>query len=234
MRITAAAWVARPVLRLLRRRPPVAGRALGAGYVQVGGAVLALVPEGGPRMPNGIASPLPAPARGTPVWIGAGRVLQAGRAAIGEGPAWEPVPGVRVGLRADPPLAVDPLALAGRGGGLTPYGDDVLAGYAAGLVLWRGDHAQARALADAAAPRTTLLAATLLRHAAGGELPEPAHALLERGDPEPLCRFGHSSGRGLLLGLALACPDPPPPGAGRAVAPLPDGETPRATVWVFG
>jgi hypothetical protein len=209
----------------------VAGRALGAGYVEVGGAVLALVPEGAPRMPNGIASPLPAPAPGAPVWIGAGRV-QAGGAAIAEGPAWDPVPRVRVRLRADPPLAVNPLALAGRGGGLTPYGDDVLAGYAAGLVLWRGDHAQAQAVAAAAAPRTTLLAATLLRHAARGELPEPAHALLEHGDPAPLCRFGHSSGRGLLLGLALACPDPPAPGAGRAVAPPPDGEAPRATVWV--
>src|SRR4051794_36343138 len=123
-RVTAAAWVARPVLPLLRRRSPVAGRALGAGYVEVGGAVLALVPEGAPRMPNGIASLLPAPAPGTPVWIGAGRV-QAGRAAIAEGPAWDPVPRVRVRLRADPPFAVDPLALAGRGGGLTPYGDDV-------------------------------------------------------------------------------------------------------------
>jgi hypothetical protein len=140
----------------------------------------------------------------------------------------------RVRLRADPPLAVDPRALAGRGGGLTPYGDDVLAGYAAGLVLWRGAREAARAIVDAAAPRTTLLAATLLRHAARGELPEPAHALLERADPEPLCRFGHSSGRGLLLGLALACPDPPPPGAGRAVVPSSDGEAPRAAVWVAG
>ena len=223
--------MARPVLALLRRRRPLAGRALGAGYVQVAGAVLALVPDGAPRMPNGIASPLPGPVPGTPVWIGAGRV-QTGRAAIAEGPVWDPVPRVHVRLRADPPLAVDALALAGRGGGLTPYGDDVLAGYAAGLVLWRADRTQAQAIADAAAPRTTPLAATLLRHAARGELPEPAHALLERADPEPLCRFGHSSGRGLLLGLALACPDPRPPGAGRAVVPPPDGEAPRATVWV--
>jgi hypothetical protein len=231
--LAAAAWVARPVLALLRRRSPVAGRALGAGYVEVGGAVLALVPEGAPRMPNGIASPLPAPASGTPVWIGAGRV-QAGPAAIAEGPAWDPVARVRVRLRADPPVAVDALALAGRGGGLTPYGDDVLAGYAAGLVLWRGDRARAATIAVAAAPRTTSLAATLLRHAARGELPEPAHALLERGDPDPLCRFGHSSGRGLLLGLALACPDPPPPGAGRAVVPPAESDAPRATVWVSG
>jgi hypothetical protein len=110
----------------------------------------------------------------------------------------------------------------------------VLAGYAAGLFLWRGARVQAQAIADAAAPRTTLLAATLLRHGAHGELPGPAHALLERGDSEPLCRFGHASGRGLLLGLALACPDPPPPGTGRAIAPPPDGEAPSATVLVAG
>jgi hypothetical protein len=76
----------------------------------------------------------------------------------------------------------------------------------AGLTLFQGRMAEARDLAATAASRTTSLSATLLRHAADGELPEPAHALLERGDPEPLRRFGQSSGRCLLLGLALACP----------------------------
>jgi hypothetical protein len=107
--------------------------------------------------------------------------------------------------RSNRMLALNPRRLAGRGPGLTPAGDDLLAGYAAGLVLWHRRHEEAQAIADAAAPLTTLLSGTLLRHAARGELPEAAHALLERGDPEPLRRFGRSSGRVLMLGLALAC-----------------------------
>jgi hypothetical protein len=95
--------------------------------------------------------------------------------------------------------------LAGRGRGLTPSGDDLLCGYASGLVLWHGRTEQAARIAEAAAARTSLLSATLLRCAARGELPEPAHALLARGDPAPLRRFGHTSGSALLVGLALAC-----------------------------
>lgn len=228
----SARSVSRALLALLRAERPVAGRALGAGYAEVAGSVLALVAPGAPRMPNGIVCDL-RPAPGQPVWIGAGRV-RAGGDAVGEGPAWEPVPRVRVRLGAQPRLEVDPLALAGRGDGLTPYGDDVLAGYAAGLVLWRGDRDRAATIAHAAASRTTLLSATLLRHAARGELPEPAHALLERGDPAPLWRFGHSSGRGIMLGLALACPDPVRAGRGVAVPPPAGAEAPKATVWVAG
>jgi hypothetical protein len=105
---------------------------------------------------------------------------------------------------------------AGAGPGLTPAGDDVLAGYIAALVLYRGERGTAAATAERAAARTGSLAATLLRHAARGELPEPAHRLLDDSDPAPLLAFGHSSGPCLMLGLALGVTH-----AGEEVAPAP-------------
>ena len=68
----------------------------------------------------------------------------------------------------------------------------------------RGRREEALEIALRAAARTTRLSATLLRHAALGELPEPAHALLANGDARPLAAFGHSSGLCLRLGLMLA------------------------------
>ena len=197
-----ASFVSLPVLALFegpRRR----GLSLGAGYVDFEGYVVALTRPGRPRMPNGIESDLEA-STGLPAWIGAGR-LELGGTALLPGPVWDPVPAARVKLSIRPRFEPDPVRLAGKGSGLTPAGDDLLAGYAAGLVLFHGLRERALAVALPAAARTTALSATLLRHAARGELPEPAHALLERGDPAPLRSFGHSSGRALLVGLALAC-----------------------------
>ena len=153
-------------------------------------------------MPNGIECDV-AVTPGQTVTVGRGH-LEVGDTRLLPGPLWEPVPRVRVRPPASRGPAPDPLALAGRGEGLTPAGDDVLIGYAAGLVLFHGRRAEARGIAETAAPLTTALSVTLLRHAAEGELPEPAHALLELGDAEPLLRFGHSSGRAILAGLAVA------------------------------
>ncbi len=202
-----AAWTSRAVLGLIEG-PPRQGTSMGRGYVAVGGYVLALVPSGLPRMPNGIACDLTPPA-GEVVRVGAGCVASS-RGMVRAGPAWEPVPSPEFLLTADPCFVPDPLLLAGRGAGLTPAGDDLLCGYVAGLVLWHGRDLEAAAIAAAAAVRTTSLAATLLRHAAAGELPEPAHALLQEGDPGPLRAFGHSSGRALMYGLALGCSAPGP------------------------
>ena len=179
------------------------GIGLGSGHLAFDGFVLSLTAPGRPRMPNGVEADLVVE-RGQPCWLGEGR-LEAGGRAVLPGPEWDPVPAALVRLSVDRRFSPDPQRLAGRGGGLTPSGDDLLCGYAAGLVLWHGRSDEATAIAAAAAPRTTLLSGTLLRHAARGELPEPAHALLERGDPDPLRRFGRSSGRAILLGLALAC-----------------------------
>lgn len=187
-------WVSRPVLPRL----PSRGVSLGKGYVELpDGYVLALVPPGKPRMPNGLEFHAPPPPSGTVVEI-----------PRPSGHVWEPaaVPAFRLTIsRSAVPAPLDPLMLAGCGPGLTPEGDDLLAGYAAGLVLWHGKSGEASTLAEAAAPLTTGLSAALLRHAAHGELPEPAHALLHAGDPGPLLAFGASSGRALLRGLALGC-----------------------------
>jgi hypothetical protein len=183
------------------RRP---GAVLGLGYCDFEGYVVAVTAPGAPRLPNGVECDLEM-ALGAAAWIGEGRLESGGRSVL-PGPAWEPVPVARYRLEFPSDFVPDPDLLAGRGSGLTPAGDDILAGYVAGLTLFQGRIAEARDLAATAASRTTSLSATLLRHAADGELPEPAHALLERGDPEPLRRFGQSSGRCLLLGLALACP----------------------------
>lgn len=179
------------------------GVGLGNGHVDFSGWVLAVTRPGAARMPNGIECELDLPA-GIPVWLGGGRLEAAGFSVLA-GPGWNPVPVPAHRLSAVPRLVPDPVRLAGRGGGLTPAGDDLLAGYAAALTLYHGRRLEAEAIAGAASARTNSLSATLLRHAARGELPEPAHALLERGDPGPLHRFGHSSGRALMVGLALGC-----------------------------
>ncbi len=183
------------------RRP---GVGLGAGHLDFGDTVISLSRPGAPRLPNGIEGELEVGV-GEPCWIGEGCLEAPGRFLL-PGPVWEARPRPpRIRLQVEPRIRIDPIALAGRGAGLTPSGDDLLCGFAAGLVLWHGREAEARSIVAAAAPRTTRLAAELLRCAARGELPEPAHTLLESGDPEPLRRFGHSSGRALLLGLSLAC-----------------------------
>ena len=175
-------------LRQLLAGPLRRGVELGAGYVDFGGWVVAF--GSAVRMPNGCAGPVR-------LWIGGG--------SLEPDAWWDPRPVPRIRLDVDRQWRPDPIRLAGRGSGLTPAGDDILAGYAAGLTLFHGRRQEAEEIAAVAAPRTSSLSATLLRHAARGELPEPAHRLLEDGDPEPLRRFGHSSGRALLLGLALAC-----------------------------
>jgi hypothetical protein len=178
------------------------GVGLGHGYIDLGDRVIAITPPGAPRMPNGIECEVSVP-RGTPVRLGSGR-LQIADQAIVPWATWDPLPSPRVRFATDIALVPDPILLAGRGPGLTPAGDDILAGYAAGLVLFAGRVDEARLIVERAAPRTTLLSATLMRHAARGELPEPAHSLLEDGDPMPLLAFGNTSGRAILLGLALA------------------------------
>lgn len=69
--------------------------------------------------------------------------------------------------------------LAGLGSGLTPAGDDFLAGTM--LWAWLAHPAPdtfCRPLLQAAAPRTTTLAAAVLRAAAQGECSQPWHRLL--------------------------------------------------------
>ena len=101
--------------------------------------------------------------------------------------------------------------LVGRGGGLTPWGDDVLCGW---LALHRSLRLPTPAVDDAvrrALPRTTLLSATLLECALAGEVADLLGGYLRSlGTPAEdaartaLLGLGHSSGHGLALGVDLA------------------------------
>ena len=125
-------------------------------------------------------------------------------------PVPAPEPGLRAGLdaleRGDLRTAVE--LLAGRGEGLTPAGDDLLAGYAG----WKASAGTPVRVARAAASRTTPLSVAYLRCAERGELPEAAEALIaalragdasavERGAARLAC-WGATSGRAILLGIA--------------------------------
>ncbi|MDE0664622.1 MAG: DUF2877 domain-containing protein [Acidimicrobiaceae bacterium] len=102
--------------------------------------------------------------------------------------------------------------LAGRGPGLTPSGDDVLAGL---LLVCAMEPARRGALGRLArSARTTTLSRAYLRWAAAGQSIQPAHALLDAaaaGDPtamveaaRSLAEVGATSGRALMAGMALA------------------------------
>jgi Protein of unknown function (DUF2877) len=116
--------------------------------------------------------------------------------------------GVERLARGDVTAAVD--LLAGRGEGLTPAGDDVLAGYAG----WMATAGSPVRVAEAAADRTTGLSLAYLRCAERGELPAAAEALiaaLARADAaaaarsaRTLARWGVTSGRALMLGMDAA------------------------------
>ena len=98
------------------------------------------------------------------------------------------------------------LALLGRGPGLTPEGDDLLAG-AAIVAAAVGDPL---GLPPALRTLTTPLSATLLELAAAGAGPLPVHALLDpvrddwRAALRELEALGASSGRAIALGVGAA------------------------------
>lgn len=128
-------------------------------------------------------------------------------------PVWEAVTGdVR---RGD--LVSAARRLQGRGPGLTPSGDDVLAGM---LLVCAMDPASRGALGRLArSARTTALSRAYLRWAAEGQSIQPAHALLDaaaasdragmRRAARSLAAVGATSGQALVAGLALAATELP-------------------------
>jgi hypothetical protein len=103
--------------------------------------------------------------------------------------------------------------LLGRGEGLTPYGDDVLAGYLVAAAAYGLPAEELRAYVHRTADeRTTTLSAALLRHAAAGEtIPQVAgllDALGGRGPLDPalaeLRAVGHTSGAAMAAGVVAA------------------------------
>jgi Protein of unknown function (DUF2877) len=120
--------------------------------------------------------------------------------------------------------------LLGRGAGLTPTGDDLLAGFLVGATAFGIDAAALRhAIAVLAPARTTALSAALLWHAARGECidelaavgvvltsqrllrPEQAGRAVGR-----LMSVGHTSGAAMALGLVTAAEGALPGQEGRA------------------
>ena len=105
------------------------------------------------------------------------------------------------------------LGLLGRGPGLTPSGDDVLAGLLLGARAFATPvDGLAEAIDAHADSRTTTLSAQLLRHALRGEcVPELRELIAALPDPyrvdaslEALLRVGHTSGAALARGVLMA------------------------------
>ncbi len=223
------------------REGTVLARFASALYVQVpaGFGLIALVTRDAVRLPcalqlPALSSEFPLDRLGGGVRVGGG-VLRIGAVAVAADrtvsatvPSLAPPPAdqVRAAERlldvstfappdlGDPQLASGAgLRLLGRGEGLTPQGDDVLAGYLAAAAAYRLPADRLRALIRLEAPRrTTTLSAALLRHAVEGEAIPQISALLEalcdgrslRTAIADLVSVGHTSGSALAAGVLVA------------------------------
>ena len=185
----------------------IVGRGRQAAYGEDHGFV-AVFTEGRPVLPNG-GQVRRLPSVGDEVvavgelWDPTLRIVDAELVADGPDDLVEAV------VSRDPSLAAAAGArLIGRGGGLTPEGDDLVAGVAAVVAAspWPGADAWLEALVGHdLRKRTTSLSATLLELAVRGMGPEPLQALLA-GDAGALARLealGHSTGRAIARGAAV-------------------------------
>jgi Protein of unknown function (DUF2877) len=191
-----------------------AGVTVGGGGIVLGGLVVRAVRAWDPR-------PLLPPV--DPLTLGKGLAEFRGIVAASPARPGLPVPHQFAEACANASLAAAACAadqLVGLGPGLTPSGDDLLAGTLAALRLLGGDAAFTAALADHVSAvggrRTTALAATLLRLAGQGnvaaEVGQVIKALNGQGSLEDaagrLHAVGHTSGadlaRGLLIGTTAA------------------------------
>ncbi|MDR7251399.1 hypothetical protein J2X46_000371 [Nocardioides sp. BE266] len=215
-RLAAAADGPRPVLHASAT----------AVYVDLDGWCVGLVSASATRVPCALWSTLPdiAHLAGRPVVVSdgtlaigdevvrIGRVVDPRATVVGRHGIPRSEPGILMTSGLDLPedgrLTADHVAtLVGRGPGLTPLGDDVLAGWlATRAALGRPD----AAVTDAVRHRlgaTTLLSATLLDCAIRGEVLPQLGAWLA--DPtatsaDALLAVGATSGAGLLTGARLA------------------------------
>jgi Protein of unknown function (DUF2877) len=144
-----------------------------------------------------------APARAARGPVAAG-ALAAVRAALARGADDAAVADLRAGAVA---------GLVGQGPGLTPSGDDLLAGFLVGAHAFGLEVRSVREAVIRLAPAaTTTLSAALLWHAVRGECIQEvaafAAALTGRGEPGPaverLLAVGHTSGGALARGVLLA------------------------------
>ncbi len=190
------------------RRFTIVGAGRAAAYGEDRGFVAVFTVEP-PVLPNGVQ---------------VGRLPLVGDEVVVAGEVWDPTIRGSADLVADGPddlvaavVSRDPslaaaagARLIGRGGGLTPEGDDLVAGVAAVVASspWPGALREAWLAAlvgDDLRSRTTALSATLLELAVAGMGPEPLQALLA-GDGHALARLealGHSTGRAIARGAAV-------------------------------
>lgn len=181
--------------------PVTTGTIIGPRLLKFGAYVVIVTEPKQPRMPNGIESDVRIRASAS-LAIGRGQ-LAIGSVGLTPGPAWNPVPELTA-VRSLPP-GPEPVASALAALSADPStSEDLLAGYIAGLVLLHGLRDRAGRIAERAAALANPLHATLLGHAARGEVPEPVHALLGQRDPGPLLAFGGASGHRWLRGLVSA------------------------------
>lgn len=186
-----------------------------AGDAMVGGNSLAWTGPAGPVVVHVVREW--APARVTPRPV-QGEVLAILRGRLPDPAALGIDDALLTMLTTEPAAAVT--GLLGRGPGLTPAGDDVLAAFLVGARAFGLDAgAVRRAVAALAAVRTTDLSAALLWHAARGECIDEVAAvvaaLCRQEAPAAhyryispalagLLRVGHTSGPAMACGLAVA------------------------------
>jgi hypothetical protein len=233
--VVKLAGAASSAVRDLLAGPARSGRLVAAfprcAYVDVGGRLVALEAADGLHLPCAVTlavasrqRPLAGLAPGDEVTVG-DRRLVVGDLVVEIGRWWAPSrPRDATGSVPDAAGVPVPapgwdrlvLGLLGLGPGLTPAGDDLLAGLLVGLSA-RPDLRDplAAAITRHAAARTTWLSAELLRLAAAGlaarAVVAVADALAGHGDDEALPRtlpsllaVGHTSGPALARGLLLA------------------------------
>lgn len=229
---------------LLRAAPdgpvPIVHRGSLALYVEVDGRCVGLLAANAARVPCGLRSRLASfsPDEGRSAHLGAGilhidgKPLSVGRvvdvhvprfdrgALIWSSIACLPTPRAAVvelvASAAPSGMTANAVAvLLGRGGGLTPLGDDVLCGWLAAHRATGVATPAVDAAVRAGLGRTTLLSATLLDCALEGEvLPELGAWLAAAGgfgrldgSTTALLAVGGSSGAGLMAGALLALDD---------------------------
>jgi hypothetical protein len=182
---------------------PLTSVADGSGAAVLGDGQLAWTGPAGPVVVRSVREWSPAKVRAGQAATGVLAALLDSMPGPSELHGWGPLLTL---LTTRPAAAV--AGLLGRGPGLTPAGDDVLAGFLLGGHAFGLDVADALAAVVASAPmRTTAVSAALLCHAARGECVDEVAAVLA--DPcgltvRRLLLVGHTSGAALAIGLATA------------------------------
>jgi hypothetical protein len=212
--LTAPAVPPGPLHVTLDSPPPAAPGApvrRAGSRLRVGGSAVEL--RGAQRW----TGPLPDPGevrRGADLVVWATAAAAAG-SALTAAPYREPARHAVARLR-DGDLGGAVTTLAGLGPGLTPAGDDALAGMLLALRAIEGPGAEPRLGAAVAVARTTRLSLALLRCAAAGQALAPVHQLLgaaARGDraaalaaATAVAEVGATSGADFCYGLRAAIP----------------------------